>query len=814
MRTTWSRFAGAAFVSLTLAVACSGGDDGDTSGGGTAGVGDPCSGDECRRGLACSPGGVCQPAGTISFGSPCTISGECKQELQCVDGRCINAGEGQAGDACLADSDCVHGMRCGIVGFGAQCIPEGNTDLGGSCATPTSCFSGLTCVGGECQKTPAGGSSLGAAEFPGVTCAPISAGTVRAFFEVPGVSDPPGQAGDFFRLPFPNDLLFEDGKLNLKGFPTPGAALLGYDPVKIYVDALSESATGWGTYPAVIFRFSGHIDFDSFQFVEGGKKPVQWVDITPGDDFGRTSGLRWVANEAGGKYVCSDYFAVQRPQGSPMLPGHSYAVFLTTDGTDKSGNAIERAPQFEALLADAAPGDPVLASAHAKYAGFRSYLADQGIDPATILNATVITTEDVRAPMREVAEAVAAAPVPSASGWVRCDAGVQSPCPDAENDRGCQAEGGDFAEYHALIELPIFQTGEPPYLTSGGGIQTSVQRSESVCLSMTVPKGASMPTDGWPAVIFAHGTGGSFRSHVRDEVAGALAKATTPFVVIGIDQVQHGPRRGTSTESPNNLFFNFGNPAAARGNPIQGAADQLSLARFASALDLTAGDTGSDAVKVDPLRVVFFGHSQGATEGSLAVPYAPEFRAAVLSGNGASLKDSLLTKTEPVNIKAAVPLVLGDFSANLELVGGTNHPALTLLQQWIDPADPLNFAGLWRAPETDMVQKSVFQTYGLGDNFSTPVTLATYIQAGRLDLAKADSSANPPDPISGVDPQSGAVSGNLGSDTETLTLGARQYGPPGDSDGHFVVFDVPAANADMVRFLVAAAQGMTPSVGQ
>ncbi|MGE0324334.1 MAG: hypothetical protein AB7S68_18605 [Polyangiaceae bacterium] len=814
MRKSLSGIAGAAALSLLLVVACSGGDEGGGSAGGNAGVGEPCSGNECRRGLACSPGGVCQPAGDIAFGAACTISAECKDELQCVDSRCINAGSGLAGDACLADTDCSHGLRCAIVGFGAQCVPEGNTDLGGSCATPSSCFGGLTCVGGECQKPPAGGSSLGASEFPGVTCAPISAGTVRAFFEVPGVSDPAGQAGDFFRLPFPNDVLFDDGKLNLKGFPTPGSALLGYDPVKIYVDALTQSATGWGTYPAVIFRFSGHIDFESFQFVEGVKKPVQWVDITPGDDFGRTSGLRWVANEAGGKYICSDYFAIQRPQGSPMIPGHSYAVFLTTDGKDKSGNVIERSPQFEALLADSAPSDPVLAKAHAKFAGFRSYLADQTIDPATILNATVITAEDVRAPMRQVASAVAAAPVPSASGWVRCDTGVQSPCPDAEGDRGCQAEGADFTEYHALVDLPIFQAGDAPYLTSGGAIQSSVQRTESVCLSVTVPKGATMPAEGWPAVVFAHGTGGSFRSHVRDEVAGALAKASTPFVVLGIDQVEHGPRRGGSTESPNNLFFNFANPAAARGNPLQGAADQLSLGRFAAALDVNGADTGGEAIKVDPLRVVFFGHSQGATEGSLAIPYATDFRAAVLSGNGASLKDSLLTKTQPVNLKAAVPLVLGDFNADFELVSGTNHPVLTLLQQWVDPVDPLNFAGLWRTPEMDMLQKSVFQTYGLGDSYSTPVTLATYIQAGKFDLATADSSANPPDPLSGITEQSGAVSGNLGSGTETLTLGAREYGPPSGQDGHFVVFDVASANADMVRFLVAAAQNMTPSVGQ
>ncbi len=646
-----------------------------------------------------------------------------------------------------------------------------------------------------------------------MTCAPISAGSVRAFFEVPGAINPPGEPGDFFRLPFPNDIRFVGGKLDLAGFPTPGSTLLGYDPVKIYADALSASASGWGTYPSVIFRFSGHIDFDSFQFVEGGKTPVRWIDITPGDDFGRSSGLRWVASEAGGKYVCSDYFAIQRPLGSPLKPGHSYAVFLTSEGRDKAGNAIERSPHLDAVLSEAAPSDPALAAAHAKYAGLRSYLADQNIEPEFVLNATVITTDDVRAPMRELAQAVSEQPVPTASAWTRCALGVASPCPDAEGERGCQAEAADYAEYHALIELPIFQAGEPPYLTSGGEITGSVVRSEQVCLSMTVPKAASMPAQGWPLLVFAHGTGGNFRSHVRPEVAQALSTSDTPMLVIGIDQVQHGTRRGQSTDSPNNLFFNFGNPSAARGNPLQGAADQLSLARFAQSLSLSAAQTGSDALVVDATRVMFFGHSQGATEGSLAVPYASGFRAAVLSGNGASLKDSLLTKTQPVNIAAAVPLVLGDFDGNLGLFAGANHPVLTLLQHWIDPADPLNFAALLREPEPGQPGKSVFVSYGKGDTFSTPITLATYIQAARLDLAKSDVSAQPPDKIGSLKEQPGAVSGNFSFAEEVLTLGARQYGPTAPSDGHFVVFDVSAANADMLRFLSQAAAGGAPQVG-
>ena len=113
-------------------------------------------------------------------------------------------------------------------------------------------------------------------------------------------------------------------------------------------------------------------------------------------------------------------------------------------------------------------------------------------------------------------------------------------------------------------------------------------------------------------------------------------------------------------ESPDNLFFNFQNPAAARGNPIQGAADQLSLARFAAALDFGAAESGGADIQIDPDNIFFFGHSQGSTEGSLALPYSDIYKAAVLSGNGASLMDALLTKTSPVDIKSVLPLALSD----------------------------------------------------------------------------------------------------------------------------------------------------------
>src|SRR5690606_16599710 len=189
-------------------------------------------------------------------------------------------------------------------------------------------------------------------------------------------------------------------------------------------------------------------------------------------------------------------------------------------------------------------------------------------------------------PMRALADAVNDAAVPTASDWVKCSDETASPCPqaDATESRACGSGTADYDEYQALITLPIFQEGTAPYLSEGGNIVDEPVRTEAVCMSMTIPTNATQPASGWPLVIYGHGTGGSYRGPVRNSIAGELSETTPAFATLGYDAVQHGPRRGEGEDAdndPENLFFNFVNPDAARGNPLQGAVDVLSVLRFA-----------------------------------------------------------------------------------------------------------------------------------------------------------------------------------------------------------------------------------------
>lgn len=782
--------------------------------GGGLGVGALCIEDqECRPGLLCDQG-TCQPGYTLAEGDPCIISAECMEGLYCEVGFCAPAGSGQEGDECTSDADCASGFRCDLQGFKAICVPEGSGDLGALCEDPVDCFGGLTCVDGACA-IPAPGVPPFGVPWAGVSCPDEpEGGPVQAYFHVPRSTD---QGIDYFQLPFPNDVRLTGSTVDYGDFPTPGDAFVGFDPVQRYIDAVEQEATGWGVYQAVLFRFSGQLDSETFQ------GDVHLVDLT----LGQPQGLRWYYSVGGGKYICPNRLGVSAGEGRIFEPGHTYVAYFTNGIKAADGGDVARPDDLVALLSNAAPSDPALVAHHGKYALFRQYLADQSVDPATVLNASVFTIGDPRAVLEQIPGVIDTSPAPTATQWTLCDSGVTSPCPDADGPRACEAADPGFHELHALVELPIFQEGTAPYLepADGGALKISggapvIDRTEPVCLSLTIPK-AVMPAAGWPTVVFAHGTGGHFRSHVTGGVAADLAAGVDDgqgtvvrAAVLGIDQVQHGPRRNGSTESPNDLFFNVQNPAAARGNPQQGAADQMALLRFVPTVTFGAATSPTGEAFALSSTVAFWGHSQGATQGALATPYG-DWVGVVFTGQGASLKDALVTKTSPVNISAVVPLVLQDWDGDGSLPGGARHPVLQVLQHHIDGGDPVAYARLLALePPATIAAHHVFMPYGQSDTYTPTRVQRAYLYGAGLEQVGADPSVSMVEDLPGKIAIAAPASGNLDVAGQAITALFRQYAPSGGDDGHFVAFDVPSARGDVLRFLAGSLSGIVPRVGQ
>jgi hypothetical protein len=691
---------------------------------------------------------------------------------------------------------------CGTTGESANDAGLGD----GAAPAPGDDGGGASSGGGAAS----GDAQAAAITWPGVTCADDS-GPTQAYFRVPrGAGD-----GDFYRLPFPNDVRNHQGKLDLSGHPTPGPGALGYDVVQSYLDDLAATADGFSANPTVLFRFSAAIDQKGSL---KGPNAIQWLDVTQ-PSAPVAVGFQWSSSSLRNAYLCDDWVASRPPVGLPLTAGHTYAVLLSSSILDASLRPIEVAPDLTALLATTAPADPQLAAAWPSYKPLRDWAQGAGVATSTILDATVFTVGHPATTASKLVTAVGAAAAPAATGWIRCG-DAPSPCPQATGDRACGAPDPAFDELHALVTLPIFQRGTEPYVTpsDGGDLALGadgtpvVQRTESVCLALTVPRAVPMPAGGWPLVLYAHGTGGSFRSAVTDGVAAREAAiddgmgGTLHAAVLGIDQVDHGTRRGSSTSAPATLFYDFANPKAARGNALQAAADQVALLRFAQTLALSSGQSPtSAAIKVGP--IAFWGQGQGANAGAAAMPYVTGVEGAVLSGVGASVVETLLGKEAPLDVADTIAGLVQDSAV------GPYHPMLALMQNDLEPADPLvHAATLVIAPVSVATTKNVFQPFGVGDTYAPESAAREFAAAAEL------AEVSPPAGMSAAPLAGAPFPAPFGQNATKLgvirTAAVRQYQPVASSDGDLVVYASAAAEADVDHFLGDCLAGQAPNVGR
>lgn len=785
------------------------------------GVGEPCSGDgDCRRGLACRSG-RCAPLGETAEGQACLLSAECAAGLHCAtSGACSPAGRGAVGAVCASGADCEPGAVCLAGGFVGTCVAAGAGDVGAACEARADCLAGLRCAAdGTCQ---AGSARFGAPVFAGADCAAADeeTGPPRPYFEVARPSRP---SRDFYRLPFPNDARLVDGRVDLSGHPRPLAEADGEGVVARLLDALEADATGWSTNPTLFFRFSTWIDTASV--VAGGEgKTVRMVDLTEGSaDWGQELDLGWYASTGRDKYLCGNSLRLHRPWSRPLKPGAIYGVVLLSglraattkdaDGAERPGVPLVRDADFDAVLGSARPSDATLGRVWEAYAPLRAWIASGAVDGAEVVGGTVFTTARVRDGLPRLRAAVDARPAPAFSAWTTCGQGATSPCDDglagAAHARGCFDASTDFYELHARVALPVFQEGERPYLTPGGGggvrfdgDAARVVGEESVCVALTIPKGLDAPPAGWPVVLYAHGTGSSFRGHVSEGLADWLTRvddAGPPqgLAVVGWDQVMHGPRRH-SDFPPEVLMYGSANPRATLGNLWQAASDELAMVRAlrAAVVPAEASPTGAE-IRFDVAHLYFLGHSQGGGGGSLALPWEPDVPVAIYGGTGGGLALSLVGRSAPV------PFVEGVKAALHEPQVGATHPVLALLQAYLDPVDPLNYAALQFAfPEPGLTRRHVLYLYGQGDRSAPPDGLAALASAMYTTLAEPVL-----DDIGGVATAPPPIQGNWAGTTGVTA----QYAPAG-YDGHLVLFEHAKARRQVRAFLSTALGDGAPTL--
>ena len=787
-----------------------GGDETPTGAAGAAGVGDACSStSDCRSGLRCDSG-TCQATGSQPEGGRCTISDECADGLYCSAlAACATAGAVTEGGSCSTSADCLPGFYCELAGFSGSCRPPGAGDIGDECLTAGDCLAGLGCLQVDPSDTrtvctpgvAAGGlvlvSPVECAE-PGV---PVG-GSFNVHFEVPRSGETPTE---FYRLPFPNNIRRRGGSIDMTGHPHPELDVVG-NVIKTLLLQIEADTPAFGPHQAVFFRFNEFPNPSSIAIT--GDDPVLYmVNIDPDSaSYGRRTSLAWSATDGRGSFICHNWLAIRPLWSQPFDHGSTYAAVITDGIRGRNGEVPTQTSDFTAVIGGSEPSDPDLREAWEAYAPLRDYLTEQGIPASSLMAATVFTTDDPDASIEGIQLAVEAAGVPSHGELVRCSGDTASPCDDGlegeDHVRGCFTESDDYFEIHTTVAIPSFQVGDAPYFERDGGFLfneagTAIQQgTQDVCTSIMIPKGASMPADGWPLVVYAHGTGGNFRGHI-DSIGADLA--SLGYAAIGFDGVQHGTRRGDSDQPPEGLFFNYVNPRAAFGNVLQGAADVLAFGIFAANFGVEAANsptTGS--IRFDPSTLVFFGHSQGGTVGSVAAAANHNYAALVLSGAGGGLLLSLLEKSEPVDIAGGINLVLQESASEF-------HPVLNLLQMYFEGADPLNYARSVIAERPEgAATPSLFQTFGIGDSYTPDRTIeALSTKLGLPQLTPVIAEYGRPT----VDPP---VTGNVGDGTATAAVG--QYSPPEGRDGHFVIFDNEDAHAQLLGFLESLTTDGIPTI--
>jgi hypothetical protein len=146
------------------------------------------------------------------------------------------------------------------------------------------------------------------------------------------------------------------------------------------------------------------------------------------------------------------------------------------------------------------------------------------------------------------------------------------------------------------------------------------------------------------------------------------------------------------------------------------------------------------------------------------------------------------------------------------------HPALMVAQSLTDAIDPINYAHLTvREPLPGHRAKSILMTEGIapdgsGDSYTPPK--GTEAQAIAMGLPLQLPATRPyPQLAYGAPPAieipAAGLSGNLAGGAAS---GVLAQWAPGEDDGHFVVFEIVAARAQVAEFLRRLADDPAGSV--
>lgn len=605
----------------------------------------------------------------------------------------------------------------------------------------------------------------------------------------------PDVDGHYFNAPWPDDRrLAADGKVTTEGFPNPSGTTLA----KNIFQTGDHLVSGWGLQAPIYIPLSGPIDTASLpaspQASLATDASVYLIPLS-GAGQGERVPLDWHFYAAATLFLPGNVLVLRPVPGFPLEPRTKYAAVITTRLKDAAGAPVgPEEPLWRLLGEDRGDVD----AAQAAYFGpLLDVLGHRGVDKTEIAGAVLFTTQPVLDELLILRDFLLAQPAPDAESLV------------LERTRAT------YFVFEGTYRAPNLQHGVLPYLTTGGNFvydaagAPTVGAVEHMRVAIAVPRGAQ-PADGFPVVIYSHGTGGDFESFIGD-VADDLAAAG--IASVGIDQVLHVPRApaggGCFGQDVEICFFNPVNVVAARNNVRQAALDNFMLRKLLAALTIAPSlDPEGRTVRFDLRRLGYFGHSQGGLTGALYAAVDPALAGAVLSGAGGHLTTTIIERKDPIDLKE---LAEGPLLLNLEGKESLDpfHPVMALVQTLAEVADPMNYARYWVKRPTG-APKHLYVTSGLLDPFTPAFGAEAMAAAGGIPQLGPQVRQALVYTLRGIAPVAAPVAGNLAPESggPAVTAVLRQF----PDDGHYPVFGEPARVQwrPFLTSLVATGQATIP----
>jgi hypothetical protein len=524
----------------------------------------------------------------------------------------------------------------------------------------------------------------------------------------------------FYDFPFPSDLrLTASGAPDFAGVPHASTVAFWNDWT-----ALAMNRRAFPTIPVAYFRFTRDLAPLDYPAVIAADKtsPILLVDIDPDSpERGRLVPTVAATPEVD-DYVPEHLLEVAPRPGFVLHENRSYAFVVLTSLLDASGERLAPSTELADLRSGKTVSGPRGANAQKTYAPLWETLSTLGIDAAEVASATVFTTGDVVADTYDISEKVRAAhSITIENLKIDPDDGLL-------HDRYCELIG--------TVKYPQFQKGTPPFDQQGlfeldpNGAPV-LQREESAPITIVIPK-QPMPAGGYPLMMYFHGSGGvsgavvdrgTWKLDTMENTKGeGPGFVLAPFNIASVGSaLPVNPERlpGASEQE----YLNLKNVVAMRDTFRQGVIEQRLL--LDAMLDIKidpavlAACTGPElppgetAFRFATDKVVTQGQSMGGMYTNMISAVEPRIRAAVPTGAGGFWTYYVLQTTVIENAQGLLGVILATRSELTFM-----HPALSILQTGLEPADPFVYmprVGL--RPLSGAPVRPIYEPVGKGDSY-------------------------------------------------------------------------------------------------